>query len=129
MTQKDIKSNVEPLIKNIKFNLEPTHLKLFQRAVEKLKTCDTSFTKHFETFDCTKNSDALREKVKNSFLTGETSELQQNLVGTLLNQMLSKSGIKKHGEKVEEALHNEFLQLYDMDVFVAIKNQTCPKNK
>ena len=130
LIQKDTTSNAEfSTQKDVKFDVSSTHINLFQRAIDKTKLRDTSFADYSETFDSTKNSDILREKVRNSLLTGETSELQQHLVGMLFNQMSSKAGIKKHGEKAEEALCNEFLQLYDMDVFIPMRKSKLSKEQ
>ena len=60
------------------------------------------------------DSNSLRYKVSNVFLTGESAESQHHIFGALLNQMYSKADIKKHGNNVKEALCEEFMQSHDM---------------
>ena len=55
--------------------------------------------------------------------------MQQHLVGATLNQMSSKEGIKKHGRKVKEALHEELIQLHNADVFLHIKKDRLAKEQ
>ena len=79
---------------------------------------------------CTSNfydSNSLRDKVRNFLLTGESVDLQQHLAFVLLNQMSSKAGIEKHGNKAKEVLHEEFMQLHDMDIFLPIKKDRLTK--
>ena len=46
-----------------------------------------------------------------------TVELQSTITGFIMTQMTATAGIKKHGERVVEAMFMEFCQLDDQSVF------------
>jgi len=72
---------------------------------------------------------SLRTTVEEFQSTGDPSALQYMLIGILLNQMSAKAGINKYGNKAEEVLFAEFLQLHNMHVFLPAHKRNLTKEQ
>ena len=72
---------------------------------------------------------SLRETVERFNITDDPAELQHHLTGVLLNQMSSRAGAKKHGDRAKEALFTEFLQSHDMNVFHPVHKNDLTKEQ
>ena len=55
----------------------------------------------------------LKEAINAQKSRNETRFLENYVIGFVLNQMTSKDGTRKHGEKVIQAILKEFVQLED----------------
>jgi hypothetical protein len=63
---------------------------------------------------------SLRDAVMDMQGSGSCVKVVQYVTGFIMTQMSAKAGIKKHGQVALDALFQEFLQLYDLDVFNAL---------
>ena len=72
---------------------------------------------NIEEFNILSSKCKLHEIVGEFLIYDDLIALQHHLVVILLNQMSSRVGLKKHGNKAKEILFTEFLQSYNMGVF------------
>ena len=71
-------------------------------------------------FETTTGNETLREAIGVLRDKNEPRHLENFITGFLLNQMSAKAGTKLFGDEAVNALMKEFVQLDDMDTFIAI---------
>ena len=82
-----------------------------------------------EEFNILSNKYKLRETAEEFLIIDDPIALQHHLVGILLNQILSRVGLKKYRQKAKEVLFTEFLQLYDIGIFSPIHKKNLSKEQ
>ena len=90
---------------------------------------DSSIPFNFNKFSAFSKTNELRESVHTLQTTSNALPFQQHLTGMLMHQMSAREGISKYGEKAMEVLHNEFLQLHDMDVFIPVLREQLTREQ